>query len=105
MAEDALEKVKEVEERAAKILEESTHDKEKIIADAKKKALDIMEEADASAKKEREKLLEKLRKELEKEKQEKMETAEFSIRKLKTDSKSKLSKEANFLYEKFLEAI
>ena len=64
-----------------------------------------MEEAEESSKKEREKLLEKLRKEVDKEKQEKTETAEFSIKKLKSDSKSKVAKEVSFLYQKFLEAI
>jgi len=105
MIEDPLEKVKDAENRAAKLIEEASQEKEKIISEAKKKALNAVEEAEAYAIKEREKLLEKLRKELEEEKKKKLETNEFSIKKLKSDAKNKISKEVSFLYEKFLEAV
>ena len=105
MIEDSLEKVKEAESRADKILEEATHGKEQIIAKAKKEAINIVGESDEQSKKEREKLLEKLKKDLEEEKQKKIITTESQVKKLKNDAKVKISKEVNFLYQKFLEAI
>ena len=105
MIENSLEKVREAENRAAKIIEDANQEKENIIAEAKKRALGIIEELEEQSRKDRAKLLEKLKKELEDEKSEKFETAEFSIKKLKADSKSKISGQVSFLYEKFLEAI
>ena len=105
MIEDSLEKVKEAESRADKILEEATHEKEKIIAKAKKEAMDVIEQAEQDAHKDREKLLEKLKKDLEEEKQKKIITTGNQVKKLKNDAKVKISKEVDFLYQKFLEVI
>lgn len=102
---ETLDKIKEAESKAARLLEEASEEKAKIIAEGRKKAIDILEQAEAQATKEREQMLEKLRKEIAVRKKERLKAAEDSIRKAGADSKERASKEVSYLYKKFLEEI
>lgn len=103
--EDSLEKIKEAENQATKIVEEANIEKEKILAGARKKALTMLEKTEEGAEIERNKSLEKMRKYLEEEKGRRVKSTENQIKKLKEDVEDKIDKESAFLYRKLLEMI
>lgn len=103
--EESLEKIKAAENRAARLIESANEEKARIIAETRQKAIDVLEAAEARAQREREQLLEKQRKETEDEKQKDTMAMESRIKKLKADSRNKIAKEVEYMYQKFLEAI
>lgn len=105
MTDNSLEKVKEAENGSAKIIDDANIEKTRILNEAKKKTIDILNGIEEHGAKEQERRLEKLKRDLIEERETLIRDMTDKIRNLKTDTKSKISKHVNSLFEKFLEAV
>ncbi len=97
---DSLEKIKEVEFKASKIIEKANEEKNRLITGAQKKALKISEENEKEMKKERELELKKVQEEPYKKIKSKVQKI-----KLKKGAEKKVQKELDFLYKKFMGSV
>jgi vacuolar-type H+-ATPase subunit H len=102
---ETLDKIKEAESRTAQMIARANEIKEKVIADAKQEALEMLEKAEEKTKNRREETLQGFQKEIDQEKNRRMRSAETQIEKFKSEARLKIAKEVEFLFEKFLEAI
>jgi vacuolar-type H+-ATPase subunit H len=94
---DSLEKIKEVEFKASKIIEKAEEEKNRLITEAQKKALKFSEKYEEGMKKERELEIKKIQEEPSKKLERKVKKV-----KLKKGVENKMQKELNFLYKKFM---
>ena len=97
---DSLEKIKEVEFKASKIIEKANEEKNRLITEAQKKALKISEKYEEEMKKEELEL-----KKVQEEPSKKQERKIKEIKKLNKDTERKIQKGVDFLYEKFMELV
>ncbi len=102
---DSLVKIKKAEEEAGKIIEKANGDKNKIIADAKRKAAEMLENNEQKMKEEREAQLKEVEGDFSKKQVEKTNETLEKIERMKIAADIKISKEAGFLYKKFVEMI
>ena len=103
---ESLDKIKEAEAKATQTVERAKQTKARILEDAKKEAVQIVEKTLEKAKHEREKWLEVSRNKIEIEKSSKLKAHQKKIEALKEiPSSEKFKSEVDRLAEKFLEMV
>ncbi len=100
-----MEKIKNTEAEATKIIERAQKEKLRLIEEAWEKTLEILKKQEVEMGRERELELKKVQEELAGQHENKIKKTSIMIEKNKNDAGKKIQKEVDFLYEKFMEMV